>query len=266
MTVPATVVTALSLTPVKGTRLRSVDRISLKPDGVRENRRFYLIDERDRLANGKRLGALTTIVSDYDDSGRRLSLRFPDGSVVEDSVTIGDAVQTKFYSHRARGRIVGGAFSAAVSDWVGEPVRLVEAVEPGGAVDRGEAGVASLISCASLARLAEVAGHASVDARRFRMLIEFDGVAAHAEDEWAGRRVAVGDALIEVRGHVGRCLITSRDPVSGEIDLPTLDILRDYRGEENCTEALPFGIYGSVVRGGDVRTGDQLALADFRAR
>ncbi len=260
------VVTELSLTPVKGTRLQSVDRIRLEADGVRENRRFYLIDARDRLANGKRLGALTTIISAYDDDARRLSLHFPDGTVVDQPVTIGDSVQTKFYAHRAQGRIVEGTFSAAVSEWVGEPLRLVEAVEPGGAVDRGVAGVASLISTASLTRLAQAADEPSVDARRFRMLIEFDGVSAHAEDAWAGRQVAVGDALIEVRGHVGRCLITSRDPESGEIDLPTLDVLRDYRGEERGTEALPFGIYGSVLRAGEVRVGDELALADFPPR
>ncbi len=255
-------VTALALTPVKGTRLQAVERVRLEPDGVRENRRFYLIDEHDRLANGKRLGALTTIVSEYDDAARRLTLRFPDGRVVEEAITVGDVVQTKFYSHRARGRIVDGAFSAELSAFVGEPLRLVEAGEPGGAVDRGEAGVASLISRASLARLAEVANESSVDSRRFRMLIEFDGVPAHAEDAWAGRAVRVGDAVIEVRGHVGRCLITSRDPESGEVDLPTLDILREYRDDVNGTEALPFGIYGSVVRGGEVRVGDQLALAD----
>ncbi|MEA2161211.1 MAG: hypothetical protein QOD66_3591, partial [Solirubrobacteraceae bacterium] len=111
-------------------------------------------------------------------------------------------------------------------------------------------------------RLAEVAEQPAVDARRFRMLIEFDGVTAHAEDAWAGRRVTVGDAVIAVKGHVGRCLITSRDPESGEVDLPTLDILRGYRGEEPSTEALPFGVYGSVERAGDVRIGDQLAVSD----
>ncbi|MGI8863824.1 MAG: MOSC domain-containing protein [Solirubrobacteraceae bacterium] len=256
------VVTALSLTPVKGTRLRSVDHIRLEPEGVRGNRRFYLIDERDRLANGKRLGALTTIVSDYDDAARRLSLRFPDGRLVEDAITVGDLIQTRFYSHRARGRIVGGPFSGAVSDHVGEPLRLVEAVESGGAVDRGAAGVASLISSASLARLAEVAERPTVDARRFRMLIEFDGVAAHAEDAWAGRQVTVGDAVIAVKGHVGRCLITSRDPDSGEVDLPTLDLLKGSRGDEDSTEPIPFGIYGSVERAGDLRVGDQLAVAE----
>ena len=58
------VVTALAITAVKGTNLRSVDRIRLDRDGVRENRRFYLIDARDRLVNGKVLGELTAIVAD----------------------------------------------------------------------------------------------------------------------------------------------------------------------------------------------------------
>jgi hypothetical protein len=38
-----------------------------------------------------------------------------------------------------------------------------------------------------------VAGeNGEVDVRRFRMLVEVDGVAAHAEDEWVGRTVRIG--------------------------------------------------------------------------
>ena len=63
-----------------------------------------------------------------------------------------------------------------------------------------------------------------------------------------------------MHGHVGRCLVTSRDPETGEVDLPTLDLLRDYRGELNSTEPLPFGIYGEVLQGGAVRLGDPVEL------
>jgi uncharacterized protein YcbX len=136
---------------------------------------------------------------------------------------------------------------------------LVEA--PDGAVDRGPRGAVSLISRASLARLAEAAGEPSVDARRFRMLIEVDGVGPHAEDAWVGREARVGDASILFTGHVGRCLITSRDPDTGVIDLPTLDIIDSYRGEIDTTEPLPFGIFGEVRRQGRVRVGDVVELS-----
>jgi len=45
-----------------------------------------------------------------------------------------------------------------------------------------------------------------------------DGVEAHAEDRWVGREARVGEALLRFNGHVGRCLITSRDPDTGKVD------------------------------------------------
>src|SRR5207247_1560186 len=85
----------------------------------------------------------------------------------------------------------------------------------------------------------EHAGEESIDARRFRMLVEIDGVEPHAEDEWVGRRVRVGSALVAMHGNVGRCLVTSRDPQSGTIDLPTLDLLGSYRGHVESTGPPP---------------------------
>ena len=60
-------------------------------------------------------------------------------------------------------------------------------------------------------------------------------------------------------GHVGRCLVTSRDPETGEVDLPTLDLLGAYRRDLDTTEPLPFGIYGEVLVPGVVRVGDAVA-------
>ena len=254
-------VTGLAITPVKSTRLRGVEQIRLGREGVRENRRFYLIDARDHLLNGKRLGELCALVADYSESsesGRRLRLTFPDGRVLEDEVTPGAEVTTRFFSKTARARLIDGPWSAALSEYARRPVRLVEA--NGSAVDRLEPGVASLISRASLARLAAEGGERDVDARRFRMLIEVDGVAAHAEDGWVGSRTRIGDAVVGWVGHAGRCLTTSRDPETGVIDLPTLDILRSYRGELETSEPLPFGIYGEVVREGVVRIGDEVEV------
>jgi uncharacterized protein YcbX len=261
--VASIVVTALGITAVKGTRLKSVDQIRLDRDGVRENRRFYLIDARDRLVNGKVVGELTAVVADYTDSTRRLTLTLPDGSVFEDEIRLGEQVATRFYSGQVVGRLVRGPLSERLSEFAGQPIRLVEAPDVGGAVDRrGRGGHVSLMSRASLARLGEVGDAPDVDGRRFRMLIEVDGVPAHAEDDWVDRTVSIGEAVVTFSGHVGRCLITSRDPDTGEIDLPTLDMLRSYRGDLGTTEPLAFGIYGHALVPGTIRLGDPVTPGD----
>jgi uncharacterized protein len=251
------VVSALTITAVKGTNLRSVDQIQLDRDGVRENRRFYVIDARDRLVNGKVLGELTAVVADYDDAERRLTLTLPDGSVFEDGIRLGEPVATRFFSGVVAGRVVQGLLSERLSEFAGQRVRLVEAPDAGGAVDRrGRGGHVSLMSRASLARLRDVGDAPEIDGRRFRMLIEVDGVPAHTEDDWVDRSVQIGEAQVAFGGHVGRCLITSRDPDTGVIDLPTLDMLRSDRANLNTTEPLAFGIYGHALVPGTIRVGD----------
>jgi uncharacterized protein len=249
-------VTALSITPVKSTRLQEVERIELGRTGVPDNRRFYVVDGRRHLMNGKRLGELSAIVAEYD--APRLTLSFPDGTTVADDVRLGEEVETKFFSVRDSGRLLEGPWAQALSDYAGRPLELVEA--RASAIDRGSMGVASLISRASLARLAQENGDGGIDWRRFRMLIEVDGVGAHEEDTWLGKATRIGGAVVMWGGNVGRCLTTSRDPDTGEIDLPTLDMLRSYRGEIKTTEPLPFGIYGAVVEEGEIRVGDTVEL------
>jgi MOSC domain-containing protein len=258
VTAPAAV-SGLAITPIKGTRLHEVDSVELGAGGVREDRRFLLIDDRDRMINGKHVGELQAIVADYCDPDRRLRITLPGGPQLEDVVRHDRPVVAQFYSGILRGRLVTGPWSDAISEFVGQPLRLVEA-EDAGAVDRGALGAASLISRASLRRLADAGGCDGVDSRRFRMLVEVDGVDAHAEDAWVGRSVRVGDALVRFEGHVGRCLITSRDPVTGTVDLPTLEILREYRNDVQSTEPLPFGIYGSVLEPAVIRIGDPVVV------
>ncbi|MBV8431575.1 MAG: MOSC N-terminal beta barrel domain-containing protein, partial [Solirubrobacterales bacterium] len=158
-------VTRLSITPVKGTRLRSVEQLRLDEGGVHENRRFFLIDERDGMVNATHLGALNALTSFYSPGERRLKLAFPDGRILEDDVRLGDQVTTRFYRQPTAARVVQGEWSEAISEYVGQPLRLVEA-GPEGAVDRGPEGAVTLISRGSLKHLAERAQRPEVDGRR----------------------------------------------------------------------------------------------------
>ncbi len=252
-------VSALATTPVKGLRVVAAASVEIGPAGAAGDRRFYLVDERGWMVNGKRIGELQTVRADYEPGERALSLTFPGGEVVDGTVELGAEIDTRFFSRPARARPLLGPWAAALSEQLGSPLRIVEGVGRAG-VDRGRAGAVSLISSASLEGLAQVAATERVDARRFRMLVEIDGVGAHEEDEWLGERVRIGAVLVRMGGHVGRCLTTSRDPDSGVVDLPTLDLLRSYRGGLDTTEPLSFGVYGEVLEPGTVALGDAVEL------
>jgi uncharacterized protein len=251
-------VTSLATTPVKGLRLRPREAVTLGLSGVPDNRCFYLIDDHDRMLNGKQVGALCTVVADYDLSTRELSMRFPDQADVNGEVRLGEWVLSRFFSLELHARLVIGPWSDALSDYAGRPLRIVAADPRRGAIDRGAAGAVSLISQASVVRLEQLSGDREVDPRRFRMLIEVDGPAAHEEDDWVGRQVRIGEALVAMRGHVGRCLVTTQDPETGHADMPVLDMLRSYRGGLGTTEPLAFGVYGEVLEPGTVRVGDHV--------
>ena len=254
-------VRALLVTPVKGLRVAPRDQVLLEPGGVRDNRRFYLVDERGRVANGKHIGELTELRAEYVDADRTLTLTLPDGERVSGPVRLGPEIDTRFFKVMLRAPLVLGPWSEAISAYVGRQLRLVEPERAPRGSDRGERGTVSLVSRGSLERLAEVAGDGhEIDARRFRMLIEIDGIGPHGEDTWVGRSIRIGDALVTFNGHVGRCLVTTRHPDTGVVDLPTLDLLGEYRREEPTTEPLAFGIYGHVAEPGTVRLGDPVAM------
>jgi uncharacterized protein YcbX len=259
-------VTTLALAPVKGLRIAAVEQLTLEPGGARGDRRFYLVEERGWMVNGKHSGALNEIVAELEADEReegaveRLTLRFPDGEAVSDAVVLGEQLQTRFHGVQRAACLLRGPFSAALSEHAGEQLRIVQAGDGSSAIDRGVEGGVSLISRGSLAALARVAEQESVDARRFRMTIEIDGVEPFAEDGWLGRELRIGEAAIRPRGNVGRCIVTSRHPESGAVDLPTLDLLRSLRSGLAATEPLPFGVYGEVVRPGAVHVGDRVEL------
>ena len=250
-------VVRISIAPVKSLGLVHPDGVDLLSDGVRGDRRFWLVDADGRLFNNKRNGPMMTIRPVWDEATRHLSLSFPDGSRVAGTVELGEPVAAELYGRPHPSRRVIGPWEEAISASVGRPLTLLWSDNH--ATDRAlDGGTVSVVSRGSLGRLREEAGaDAPIDGRRFRMMFEIDGVAAHAEDEWIGSRVRLGAAEIVVNGDVGRCVVTSHDPDRGVADLDTLGTLALYR-REGRTEPLPFGVYASVATPGRVQVGDNV--------
>jgi len=251
-------VARLAIAPVKGLSLAHPDQVQLGRDGVRNDRRFYLVDPSGRLINAKTCGELLQVRPEVSDDASRLTLVFPSGESVSGEVVPGDAVETSFYGRPVTGRFAEGPWSQALSEHAGRPLRLVRTDEHGVGVDRTH--VVSLISDGSLRALARRAGSEHVDGRRFRMTIELEGGEEHAEDEWIGGELEVGEARIRITGPVGRCAVTTRNPDSGMSDLDTLGILAGYRTLREG-KAFGCGVCGDVLVEGTVRVGDSIAGA-----
>lgn len=249
-------VSRLSIAPVKGMALVHADEISLEPFGVAANRRFFVVDEDGRRYGQIRDGTLVRIEPSYDETSGALTLRFPDGTVVDGVPQLGESIVTDFYGRPVRGRVVDGAWSNAISRFAGRSLRLVRCDEAGAGVDRG-LGPVTMLSDASLDALARQVDAESVDPRRFRMLIGIAGCEPHEEDAWLGRLVRVGEAVVRLHEQVARCAITTQNPGTGVPDLDTLREIRAYRGtREEDGKNIDFGVFGEVDTPGRVRVGD----------
>lgn len=91
-----------------------------------------------------------------------------------------------------------------------------------------------------------------LDPLRFRANVYFDGLEPWAENRWVDRQIQVGGALLEVFALTPRCAATDVDPATAVRDtsIPP-DMLRMYGHND-------LGFYAKVVRGGEVRPGDEI--------
>jgi uncharacterized protein len=245
-------VTALRTTPVKGFPQRDCDQLELEPDGITADRRFVILDGRDHVLYAADLPEFLDASADWD--GRLLTLALPDGTRVSAEPEIGE--QRTYRTSGGREvpvALVDGPFADALERIAGRPLRL--AATP---VGRGSPGPVTLISEATVDRLAAELGVAALDHRRFKMSVTVSGCEEHTEDTWSGGRIRIGEVELEVGGQVPRCVLTTRDPDTGVRDLDTLRTILAYRAPMETGEA-PLGVYATVVTPGTVRLGDTVA-------
>lgn len=96
--------------------------------------------------------------------------------------------------------------------------------------------------------------HRPLDLRRFRTNIHVAlDDAAHAEEDWEGRRLRVGDVVLDLVHPCERCVIPTRDPDTTE---KHADIMRWLTRER----AGLFGINARATGAGRIAVGDPVAL------
>lgn len=111
----------------------------------------------------------------------------------------------------------------------------------------------SIINLATVDALGAAAGEA-LDPRRFRGNLYLGGLPAWGELALLGRRIRVGDAVLEVFQPTDRCRATTINPLDAVSDLNVPALLASRFGHMFC------GVYARVVEGGRFAAGDPIEL------
>ena len=112
----------------------------------------------------------------------------------------------------------------------------------------------SILNLASLADLSARMGQ-DLSIHRWRGNLWLDGAPAWSEWGWIGRHLRIGEAVLEIRERITRCVATTVDPTTGKSDAPTLSALEAAFGHQD------FGLYAVVVEPGTIAAGDRWTLA-----
>ncbi|MEI5668212.1 MOSC N-terminal beta barrel domain-containing protein [Bosea sp. CCNWLW174] len=218
-------VSELWIYPVKGLRGIRLETADLEPWGLRDDRRFMIVDANDRFLTQREEPRLATISATLSDG--KLLLQ----SAASQQPAIEVARPTAGATHRVsvviwRDMVSAVHVSPAADRWlsavVGRACRLVymdrpEQARPVDAVfGRAEDRVSFadgfpllVTNRASQLALAAMPGCADVTMQRFRPNVVVEGPAAWAEDHW---RMLTGDGIgLRIVKPCARCVVTTID-------------------------------------------------------
>jgi uncharacterized protein YcbX len=246
-------VSHLRASPVKGLNQTERSALTLVPGGIAEDRRFVIVEEGKALY-GANLAELAGTTAEWDAGTGTLTIVFGDGESVTGTVTTGEqTVANAFAGRQVPGAVVSGPWAAALSARTGRDLTLISSP-----VGVGSPGPITLLGDASVERVAAELGVPGLGAKRFKMSIEIAGTGIYEEDEWSGREVRIGAAVVRVGGQVPRCVLMTRDPDTQVRDYPVLKAILAHRTPMAGGEP-PLGVYATVVEPGVVRVGDDVA-------
>lgn len=251
-------ISRISMTPIKGFALSHPSSINLTSRGAEGDRDFFLIDDKGSVVSVSKTGAFSGFVPEYHAAGNELSITAPDGSVSRGEVCLGETIVADFWGHhKAPARMVIGPWAKWFSDLGGQNLRLVKASTPGGGIDLEPV---TLLGSGTLKALGDHAGLEDLDDRRFRMLLNFSGAPAYAEDSWLNKEFQIGSARVYLTGPVKRCSAVTRNPDTGNRDLPLLRMLKQHRGLQQSVlgTGVCLGVYAKVTLPGTVACGDEI--------
>ena len=138
-----------------------------------------------------------------------------------------------------------------ITEKLGHDVELMKLRH--GIFDEGSVSVINLSTISGIGRELQL----DLDTRRFRanIVIDADVTETFAEDAWVGGRLVFGDdgPVVSVTMRDERCVMLNFHPETAESDPRVMKTV--LRLNENCA-----GVYGTVIRTGQLRVGQPVSL------
>lgn len=218
--------------PVKSMGGEALSHAEFDERGVRGDRWYAVADEQGRLASGK--------------DTRRFRRR---DAVFDYTAATTPAGEVHVTGPNGDWRVGDPALDAELRAAMNASVRVAAET----AVRHHDSGSVSIVGSASLRWCADRWG-GDPDPRRLRPNIVFDADEPFVEESWAGRRIRLGTAVLEVVQRVPRCRMIDIDQDGAAPGEPWLTTLA--RERETC-----LAMYCDVVQPGAVRVGDPIVVA-----
>lgn len=200
--------------PVKGLRGEQLGRLEIAADGIPGDRSLRVLDERG-IVTGRRKQSMIGLSA----------------TLGADGVLLVDGHPWKSAKSAAAIRNVAGAGARLSRPMSGHEYDSAEIL---------------LLSDGSIAQL-------GYDRRRFRPNVLVGGTEGPAEQAWIGGRVRLGEVLLAVEKPCERCVITTIDPDTIEVDLDVLRRINDELGGI-------MGVYCTVIEPGEIAVGDTVEV------
>jgi uncharacterized protein YcbX len=257
--------------PIKGCYRLSHDRAEVQPWGLAGDRRWLLVDPDTGKAFTQRdLAMLTQVRPQALEDGSGLLIRTPDHDFEVSSPHDGELVKVTVWDDTLLARAAAPSASAALSGYLGRPVRLTWLDEPtrrpvdpryarpGDVVSFADGYPMLLTNAASLSAvndwLVEVdSSEGPLPMTRFRPNFVVEGAPAWAEDGWVGGRLRIGSVEFRVPKPCERCVVTTTDQESGVRGKEPLRTLGRHR---NVNQGLLFAVNLIPDGTGEVAVGD----------
>jgi uncharacterized protein len=244
-------VAALHRYPVKGLSPERIDRAALTVDGHFPGDRLFAIENGPSgfdPAAAEHLPKIRYLMLMKHERLAKLRTRYDDATGIL-SIAQGGAAVAAGDMATADGRAAIEAFLARfLADDLRGPPRVL-AGPPGYRFMDSRSGFVSIIDLASIAAIASAAGRDRLDPLRFRANVHVEGLGAWGEFDLLGRRMRLGDAVVEVTKRIDRCAATDVDPSLGVRDIRMVELLERRFGHHDC------GVYARIVESGFVEPG-----------